>query len=49
MSVLVWILLALLILAPRAAFSKAGRIDWRAMLLLLCLITLMIRFGTGSP
>ncbi len=49
MSVLVWILLALLVLAPRAAFSKVGRIDWRAMLLLLCLITLMIRFGTGSP
>jgi hypothetical protein len=47
--VLIWILMALLVLAPRAAFSKVGRIDWRAILLLVCLITVMVRFGTSGP
>ena len=43
MSPIVWVLLAVLLLAPRAALPKAGHLDWRAILLLICVFTVLVR------
>jgi len=37
----IWILFALLILAPGAAWRKSHRLDWRAILLLICVLALL--------
>ncbi len=41
MNFWVWVLMALLIFAPKGEALKAGRWDLRALALLLCVITLM--------
>lgn len=41
MTIFLWILFALLLLAPGAALHKARRLDWRAILLLMCVGTLL--------
>ncbi len=43
MSPIIWLLLFILLLAPRTTLSKAGRLDWRAILLLMCVFTLLVR------
>jgi len=43
MNPIIWLLLIILLLAPRTALSKAGRLDWRAILLLMCVFTLLVR------
>lgn len=43
MSVIIWVLLIVLLLAPRATMSKARHLDWRAILLLLCVFTLLAK------
>lgn len=43
MSPIVWVLLIILLLAPRTALPKAGHVDWRAILLLLCVFTVLLR------
>jgi len=41
MNFWVWVLMAILIFAPKGATPKAGRWDWRALALLLCVIAVM--------
>ena len=41
MNVWVWVLMALLIFAPKGAALKAGRWDLRALALLLCVIAVI--------
>lgn len=43
MNPIIWLLLSTLLLAPCTALSKAGRLDWRAILLLMCVFTLLVR------
>jgi hypothetical protein len=43
MSPIIWLLLFVLLLAPRTTLPKAGRLDWRAILLLICVFTLLVR------
>jgi hypothetical protein len=42
MTISIWILFAVLLLAPGAAFRKSRRLDWRAILLLICTVTLLL-------
>lgn len=41
MNFWVWVLMAILLFAPKDATPKAGRWDWRALALLLCVIAVM--------
>jgi hypothetical protein len=41
MPISIWILFAVLLLAPGAAWHKSHRLDWRAILLLICVLTLL--------
>ena len=41
MTIFLWILFAVLLLAPHAALHKSRRLDWRAILLLICELTLL--------
>jgi hypothetical protein len=41
MPISIWILFAILVLAPGAALHKSRRLDWRALLLLTCVLTLL--------
>jgi hypothetical protein len=43
MSPIIWVLLIVLLLAPRATMTKARHLDWRAILLLICVFTLLVR------
>jgi hypothetical protein len=40
---LLWVLIALLVLAPKGSSLKAARLDLRALILLVCVIALLIR------
>jgi hypothetical protein len=42
MTLFLWILFMVLVLAPSAALPKARHVDWRAVLLLLCVTTLLL-------
>ena len=42
MTIFIWILFAILILAPGATLHKSRRLDWRAILLLICMVTLLL-------
>ncbi len=41
MTVFLWILFIVLVLAPGAALHKSRHLDWRAILLLICVVTLL--------
>jgi hypothetical protein len=41
MTISIWILFAVLVLAPGAAWHKSRHLDWRAILLLICVLTLL--------
>jgi hypothetical protein len=42
MTLFVWLLFVVLVLAPSAALHKSRVVDWRAILLLVCVITLLL-------
>ena len=42
MTLFLWILFIVLVLAPSAALRKSRHVDWRAVLLLICVMTLLL-------
>ncbi len=42
MTLFLWILFVVLVLAPGAALIKSRHVDWRAVLLLICVMTMLL-------